>query len=182
MTSPASATPGPYNRITSWLVHRQLVVLVAATVAYCAYAIAETDALKAVATIILAILGVSAGFKITHDMRLCEQCFAAMPLDGPAAGHRRRRTLRAYHIASPPRTLAIAAAIATAELTVPPHGVWTKLLPAVMMTAIAVHAYVVTVHQPLRPWCPQCDWGKGGAGEAHEPTPLPTLILTKTYA
>lgn len=108
-----------------------------------------------------------------HGMALCPRCADTVPLDGAAAATRRARTLRWTHTSFHPRVqfaygvvllgLAVLSLIATS-------------LPALffywMCLSCATTSWLLSVHQPLQPWCPQCHWGRGG-NEETVPDPVP---------
>lgn len=163
------------RRVTNWIGHRwaPLVVLFMATAApfdlapkhdWIVSAASKTHGLLFMAVVLLGVF---------HDVRLCEPCIAAMPLDGAAEAERRRWMLRVTHAGK-----GLASNIAyVGVLLLPllaPHGPYRFAADIAILVPIAAYWVVQRTHRRLYPWCPWCTWGGGGDG-IHEPSPDPSI-------
>lgn len=109
-----------------------------------------------------------------HGLALCPLCARATPLDGPAMAQRKSRQLRWAH-ASYRRGwgisfLVVFAALLALSFFWPRPALWAYW----MYLDNTVMAYLMSVHQPLQPWCPQCHWDDGGDHE-EVPEPVPPM-------
>jgi hypothetical protein len=167
------------NRVLLWMAHQATWIYGATFLLSVA-----ADVHPAPILLILALIGLVAliGLYLIrryHGMTLCPLCATATPLDGPGQAQRRARSLRCAHWMWSRRyqrvyDVAMLAAIGLFfVLTDVCHvgrraGVSIDLWIAVG----AAEAWVMSVHRPLQPWCPQCHWDEGGDEELI-PDPVP---------
>ncbi|MFE7462437.1 hypothetical protein ACWFMI_24610 [Nocardiopsis terrae] len=109
-----------------------------------------------------------------HLGRLCELCFAAMPLDMSAAATQRRWMLRLVHLTfghRPWKVLAGGVALIVLGLLAAAH---ISVLALVGVNVGAAVLWVaVETHMRYQPWCPWCGHGRGGGGKDDAPAPAP---------
>jgi hypothetical protein len=115
-----------------------------------------------------------------HGVVMCPLCAAAVALDGARQAERRTGTLRLAHrmysAAYQVVDIALCAAVLIGLLVLSAQGnssdLALTLVTVAMFASTAIEAYVLGVHRPLQPWCPQCNWDEGGDEEAI-PDPVP---------
>lgn len=105
-----------------------------------------------------------------HMYALCPVCARKTPIDPAKAVAKKRRALRTLHWFDPRPRLTKWTPIVLLVLSFMP---WVGI-PAFfgLMSWLAFTGYLVIVHMPLQPWCPQCKWNGGGDKEA-VPNPDP---------
>jgi len=110
---------------------------------------------------------------------LCEDCIAAMPLDGHEAARSRKVFLRAFHkLHDGPYAMLLLLVGMVAMMFV--GGIFEKRSIPYLLVYSAVNLVLVGfyltlgIHRRLQPWCPQCHWGRDDDDEETEaPTPDP---------
>jgi hypothetical protein len=108
-----------------------------------------------------------------HMYALCPVCARKTPIDPAKTVARKRRTLRALHWFKPHPKLTKWTPIVLLVLSFMP---WVGM-PAffALMAWLALTSYLMIVHMPLQPWCPQCKWNGGGDKEVTpDPVPAPS--------
>jgi hypothetical protein len=171
--------PSRLARVRSAIAHHPLLLggpLIAVAIG-AGFADAHESSVVSLAAVVVFI--VVQLFTLAHDDRLCLRCIAESPADPARAVESRRRWLRLFHSAT--TTAGVAALVVVAAV-----GVAAGLLirpgwgDLVLVLPLATMALTV-VHRRIEPWCPYCDWGRGGDDEdAPDPTPDPDVAAPLT--
>ncbi len=112
-----------------------------------------------------------------HGLMMCPRCAAAVPLDGQATAARRARALRWTHAAFNRSRLVVIGGIGAllalnVAVTALTHTRFEFFLYVICAWNVAT-TYLMSVHQPLQPWCPGCHWGDGDDEDVPDPVPDP---------
>lgn len=152
-----------------WFLWAFIAVAVASTVSHWGFLAGSA----AVLTVILIVAMVAGAW---HDLRLCERCIAATPLDPQAAVQRWRPVLRIYHHHRLRIATGLAAIAAFTAFPFVRHAPWW--LYSLAITAFVIIGLLNTIqhrHRMLYPWCPWCRWEGGGDEELVPDVPAPTV-------
>jgi hypothetical protein len=178
---------GARGRFLLWISHRAAWMWTGAAIVDLLASVIHGNIPRLVA--VVALLGVMflTHANHYHGLALCPLCAAATPLDGPQTAQDRAATLRqahrvysvAYGVVEV--VLGVAAIVAMVVLSMTPGtpNLITAIPVDVLFGIAAIEAYVLSVHRPLQPWCPQCHWDDGGH-EEHVPDPVPPSGAVQT--
>lgn len=181
VTSMSTSTAGNdrWRRTSTWLAHRAPWVLFTVLGAVIAHDLFDSSSsLVFMAELVMVLLGwVTIVISGRHEMKLCERCAAAIPLDPTAAAIRYRWALWLHHRRG---------RFFLATLTVC-MVLWFLSISRVLSDIAAYGPLMVIYraglrHRPLVRGCPECrGWrGDGGAGPpAVTPDPLPVGQKTR---
>lgn len=165
------------RRVTFWLGHHFALLFYGTTaVLGIVYYKLSPPWLVVVPYMGLSVFGTIALTRHESDGR-CERCLAAVPfLDPQGAVDRRRRELRLYHRRR--LNITIQVAVLVVGVMIPPsvfgYAWWFFVVRMFTFAIIGSYmAWVMIVHNRLRPWCPYCPrWGGGDDPAPQEPDPV----------
>lgn len=111
-----------------------------------------------------------------HDRRLCERCATATPLDPQTAArcwHPAFMVAHSKFVRFIPVTLILLLVAVTWHIKGQP--LWEYVANATILV-LSFLTYVSSwQHTRLQPWCPFCNWGRGGEHEEAPDVPAPTV-------
>jgi hypothetical protein len=170
---------GARSRFILWVAHQAVWIYASAAVASILSDVFPVIVLRIIAFVTLTGVFLLLWTRRYHGLTLCPLCAIATPLNGPEKARDRAAILQwAHRMYSRRYSLIYALIIVTYLglfyflLKVGRLGPLSNLPLDLFFVTGFVEAYVMSVHRPLQPWCPQCHWDDGGDQEP-SPDPVP---------
>lgn len=157
------------SRVTLWLAHQTPWIWIAVILADIPCIVLRRGVVTTTLTILIVIvLGVTMYALRRHMRVMCTRCADAVALDGAQKARDRAALLRLDHRVfltenrRSRRIRELVPLIVCAALNmVPVLRAMTEVLILVLIAISCAQTYLMFVHCPLQPWCPQCHWDDG---------------------